>query len=367
MDMMRFREALRNGVAPGLLHWATRLNDSGKGDDPPAPNYAPVANASVESAAMMKELGEKQLAENQRQYDQNTAIAKPVVEQQLELMRQAKAQGDDYYEYAKANQRPLEQRLQAEALAAGSETEQETAAGKAIADARQGSTAMQNQLLRQGLRYGYSPSKLAANAGAVASQQGLSLATAANTAREKEKNTGYAKRLDVSGLYRNLPGASQGAYSLATNAGNSAVQNQMAPGQANLSGIAQGIQTMGSGRAMLQSGLGNVLNAQTNFGSAQFSGPSNMQGLGAVLGGAAQLYGAYNSSDRRMKEHIELVGKDEATGLNLYEFNYIGHDTRFRGVMADEVEPRFPDAVVYDDLGFAAVNYAMLGIQMARV
>ncbi len=40
---------------------------------------------------------------------------------------------------------------------------------------------------------------------------------------------------------------------------------------------------------------------------------------------------------------------------------------RFRGVMADEVEPRFPNAVVYDDMGFASVNYQMLGIEMKEV
>jgi hypothetical protein len=73
-------------------------------------------------------------------------------------------------------------------------------------------------------------------------------------------------------------------------------------------------------------------------------------------------------SDRRLKENVTLVGRDGASGLNLYEFNYINFpELRYRGVMADEVSACSPDAVCYDSAGFARVNYGMLGLEMVQV
>ena len=71
---------------------------------------------------------------------------------------------------------------------------------------------------------------------------------------------------------------------------------------------------------------------------------------------------------KKIKENIEEVGVDQRTALTLYEFNYIGDTTRrFRGVMADEVEMVFPDAVMDTDLGFKAVDYGALGIEFREV
>lgn len=91
---------------------------------------------------------------------------------------------------------------------------------------------------------------------------------------------------------------------------------------------------------------------------------------GSILGAGAQLGAAYlGKSDRRLKTDIVKIGVDPRSGLNLYEFAYINDTSgrRYRGVMADEVERFDPEAVVYDDMGFAAVNYARLGIEMVEV
>ena len=73
-------------------------------------------------------------------------------------------------------------------------------------------------------------------------------------------------------------------------------------------------------------------------------------------------------SDRRLKENIEHIGHDERTRLALYEFNYIGQpDQRYRGVMADEVEPLFPEAVITRPDGMKAVKYGVLGIPFEQV
>ena len=73
-------------------------------------------------------------------------------------------------------------------------------------------------------------------------------------------------------------------------------------------------------------------------------------------------------SDRRLKENIAHVGLDDRTGLSLYEFSYIDKPgVRYRGVMADEVEPLFPQAVVTRPDGMKAVKYGLLGIEFSEV
>lgn len=79
-------------------------------DPPPPPDYTPVANASKEAAEIGAQLGREQLAEARRQYDQNMAVVRPVVDAQLDIMRQTADQGRDYYEYGKTF-RPLEQQM----------------------------------------------------------------------------------------------------------------------------------------------------------------------------------------------------------------------------------------------------------------
>jgi hypothetical protein len=74
------------------------------------------------------------------------------------------------------------------------------------------------------------------------------------------------------------------------------------------------------------------------------------------------------TSDRRLKERIERVGT-HPMGFGLYLFEYkqahrehSGYGRQF-GVMADEVEGVFPEAVGLRADGFKTVNYDMLGIR----
>ena len=73
-------------------------------------------------------------------------------------------------------------------------------------------------------------------------------------------------------------------------------------------------------------------------------------------------------SDIRTKENIERVGTHYLNHLPIYEFNYIHiPDKRFRGVMAQDVEKVYPDAVETMHDGIKMVNYAMLGMEMEEV
>lgn len=336
-------------------------------------DYSGVAAASAGANAISEKLGTAQLDEAKRQYDLNYATAKPIIDAQTGLMNQTMQQGDEYFNYWKDNAQPVENALNAQAMQAADPAYAEEMASLAMSDARQGTTAMQNQMIRQGLRYGYSPAKLAQMAGSMAVQQGLGLASAANQARQKQKDLGYAKQMDVAGLYRGMPGASQGAYGLALNSGNSAVNNQMQPGNSLMTGMAQGTGTIQNGLGMQINGLLGAANGQQAYYNAMAQNSGG--GLGALLGAAGQIgaagiqYGGWFGSDRRLKEDITLVGRDDNTGLNLYRFSYKDdpESRRFVGVMADEVESVIPEAVTYDADGYAMVNYELLGFPMVEV
>jgi len=194
--------------------------------------------------------------------------------------------------------------------------------------------------------------------------------------RLQDDSTNWARKLDVAGLYRNLPGASQGAYGVSTNAGNAAVANTMQPGGQLLTGMAQGAGFQQTGMGQNITGLGGVLNAQNSYNNmvSQYNASQNQGGgMGALLGAGAQLgsspafLAAIGASDRRLKQNIKDVGTDKNTGLPLYEFSYIGDSAhRYRGVMSDDVRKVAPQAIEVRN-GYDYVNYGMLGIQMVEV
>jgi hypothetical protein len=366
----------------------------GLGSDPaPAPNYQPVADASKESAQISAALGREQLDESRRQYERNMAVAQPVIDQQLGLMRQQQTQGDDYYNYMRSMQRPIEADLSRIAMQdntlrdnaergniqswydrmySGADADRqgimdrynanyaqnnldrdlitggdrgiynarmgdiEYGVGNAVADARAGQAQIQNQGIRQGMRYGWSPAKLAAALGGTGLGQAAQQATAANSARRtgidtsrallaqgydmrnandlqninamtnnrqmrmdqgqiglqgannarnlrmQDDATSWAKKLDAAGLYRGLTGASQGAYSLSNNAGNSAVANSTNVGNSYLSGNAMGVGTTMQGQGLQLQGLGGILNSQTSYANSQNANQGG--GLGSLLG-----------------------------------------------------------------------------------
>lgn len=357
MDMTRFRELLRQGVADP--HFAACYHKK----DSEAPDYTPVANASVEAAQISDRLGRDQMAQAKQLHDESMTVVKPVLEAQLGLMKQTQQQGDDYYNYMVRNQRPVEAALNQEAmgyngaqdaaergaiqarlqqndaanaaergLITGSNTavydanagDIENDVGRAVADARTGQTATTNMMIRQAARYGWSPEKLAAMAGAqglgMASQQAAAANSTRNAGidqartrlaqaydmrnandqqavngmmsvrglRQADAATAWGKKMDVAGLYRNMVGASQGAYGLALGAGNNAVSNQMAPGNAMMAQNQGAMGTIMQGQNIKVQGLSNALNAQTSAYNSDAGGGAGMgQAIGAVAGIAA--------------------------------------------------------------------------------
>lgn len=316
------------------------------------PDYSGLANASEESARIMAKLGREQLAEARRQYDLNREIADRVVQAQLGIMDQTRQQGEDYYQHWRDTAVPLEQSLSREATEAGSEAKQQEAVDRAVADANEGYTRALNQAMRQGRRYGLNAP---AQTGVLAVAQAQNTAAAANAAREREKALGYAKRLDVAGLMRGMTGASTGAYGVATGAGNAAVQNQMAPGQALQQGMAAGASMIGSGRSMLQGGLSNILDSQTKISVIdERMARSGNDGFGAMLGGLGSLgmglgsMGVTFSSEKlKTDKRKAMPVLDGVRNLEIGDWKYkkgVADEGRHIGPYAEDVRREFGDA-----------------------
>lgn len=71
-------------------------------------------------------------------------------------------------------------------------------------------------------------------------------------------------------------------------------------------------------------------------------GPSGLQQMASLAGAVAPFMPV---SDIRMKRNIIPEGTSWK-GLDVYTYNYLGQSTRRRGVMAQDVEKIYPDAVV---------------------
>ena len=331
----------------------------------PPPDYEPLAQASKEAAEIQAGLGREQLAFAREQYDRSAPILEGIANQQMAAQNEQMDQARDYYNYQRDTFRPVERGLVADAQRFNTQDYRNQLASKASADA--GLAFSQNQRMNQRAMasMGVNP-----NSGRFAGMQNASnlalsaqRANAMTNSRTQADQMGYARRLDAVGMGRGLAGASAAAYGGASGAGSMAGQNAQSAGQNYMGNMAIGAGTIGAGQQMQIGGLSNILNNQT---SAYVNTAGSFLGdVGAIVGAGAS---AYAASDRRLKSNIKEVGVDQRTALTLYEFTYTGDDDRkFIGVMADEVELSYPDAVVDTDSGFKAVNYDMLGIEFKEV
>ena len=335
----------------------------------PPPDYAPLAEASAEAARIQAGLGREQLAFAREQYDRSAPLLEGIANQQMAAQNEQMAQARDYYNYQRDTYRPLERGIVADAQRFNTEAYQNQLAGQAAADAGRAFGISQQQNQRAMASMGANPNsgRFAGMQNASGLQQAAMRANAMTGARNQAQQMGYARKLDAAGLGRGLAGASAAAYGGASNAGSMAGQNAQSAGQNYMGNMAIGSGTIGAGQQMQLSGLSNILNNQT---SAYVNTSGSLLGdLGGALGGAAAAYTAF--SDRRLKENIEEVAVDQRTALPLYEFNYVKEfsdpNVRYRGVMADDVELVYPEAVTETEFGYKVVNYGMLGIEFKEV
>ena len=334
---------------------------------PPPPDYTPLAEAAAEAARIQAGLGREQLAFAREQYDRSAPLLERVANQQMSAQDEQMSQARDYYNYQKDTYRPLERGLVADAQRFNTEAYRNDLASKAAADAGVafGQSQAMNQRAMAAMGANPNSGRFAGMQQASGLAQAATRANAMTGARTQADQMGYARKLDAAGLGRGLAGASSAAYGGATNAGSQAGINAQSAGSNYMLGMGQGAGTIANGQQMQLGGLGNILNTQADMYMNHAN--ANAQMIGGALGAGAAVY---QGSDERIKENIEEVGVDQRTALTLYEFNYkegFGDpNIRYRGVMAQEVELSYPDAVGEFN-GYKTVHYAMLGNEMKEV
>ena len=239
-------------------------------------------------------------------------------------------------------------------------------AGKAMADVNQGFANAEGQQTRALARMGVNPSsgKALAMGNQTAIAKATALAAAGSGARDRARTEGYALTDRATNALAGYPAMGMQATGAGAGYGASgtAIANQ------GLAGMNSGYGAAGTMAGQMGSNATGMFGAQASYKVGADKAAADANPMGALIGAGAQLGAAsIKYSDRRLKQDIELVGRDERTGLNLYEFAYkVTPYQRWRGVMADEVLQVMPSAVHTNDEGFMSVDYSALGLEMTK-
>lgn len=240
-------------------------------------------------------------------------------------------------------------------------------AGKAMADVNQGFANAEGQQSRALARMGVNPSsgKALAMGNQTAIAKAAALAAAGTGARDRARSEGYALTDRATNALAGYP--AMGMQATQSGAGFGASGTTIA--NQGLAGMNSGYGAAGTMAGQMGQNATSMYGAMGSYKNGADNAAANANPMGALLGAGAQLGAAtILKSDPRLKQNIELVGRDERTGLNLYEFAYkdMPHE-RWRGVMADEVLQVMPSAVRTNEEGFMSVDYGALGIEMTKI
>lgn len=215
------------------------------GKSAPAPDYSG-----------MERVANRQLDFAQRQYDEMKPILTGLANTMRSAQEQQMQQAQDYYNYQTETFRPLERGLVADATRFSTEGYREQQAREAAAAAGRAFSSTEAANQRAMASMGVNPNS--GRALAMRNQTNLGLAAqranAMTGARQQAEQMGWARRMDATGLGRNLAGASTAAYTGATQAGSSAGGMYQAPGASYMQGLSSAGQTQGA-----------ILNAQTSY------------------------------------------------------------------------------------------------------
>lgn len=239
-------------------------------------------------------------------------------------------------------------------------------AGQALGDVTQAFASQRGMAQRNLSRSGVNPNdgKFASLHNQMDMAEAAAKATAANKTREAARQEGLSLKQSAANMMSGYPAMGMQATGAGAGFGGMGLQvaNQGLAGMNSGWGAAGGLAgQMGQNATGMWNAQANSYNQGQNRES-EFWG--SLLGAGATLGAAG--IGKY--SDVRLKQDVVRVGKDERTGLNLYEFAYKdGSGKRYRGVMAQEVLAVNPDAVYTMPDGYLAVNYSALGLEMVEV
>lgn len=219
------------------------------------------------------------------------AISRKVATSQVALMDQQRQQSGEYFSRLKSVFWPVEDELVQDAQEYDTQARRDGEAAEAVAEVGIQADATKAANERQMMRLGVNPA--AARFQAMNNQIGLGSAAAkagaANAARDRVEQQGWARRLDVTALGKGLPGASSSAASTSTQAGSAAVNAAYAP----ISSFNAQTQIMGNAMQNYGNSVSNsydrIISAQNNNAALWGTAAS---GLGNLAGSALGIYAA---------------------------------------------------------------------------
>jgi len=254
-----------------------------------------LADQADRAAQLSYDLGQDQLAFARRQYEEMSPLARQVAESQMAAQDEQMRQARDYYDYNLETFRPIEQGLARDAERFSTEGYREQLARDAASAAGRAFGGIQDASMRAMASRGVSP----ASGAGMAMQQQANLGLAAQRAgamtgaRNQAEQMGWARRLDVTGLGRNLPGASTAAYAGATGAGSAGLVSASAPGQTLIGNMGSAANTMMAGSGQALTAYGNLYGGATRMAAGAqdnyFGALGGLVGMGGTI--AASQFG----------------------------------------------------------------------------
>ena len=243
------------------------------------------------AADMSYKLGSEQLDFAKQQYNEMKPTAQKIADQQILAQQQQMDQAKDYYDYNVETFRPIERGLATDAQKFSTEGYREQLARDAAAASAKAFGLSQDMSSRAAAARGVNPNSGAGMALQTQNNLGLaaSRANAMTGARSQAEQMGWARRLDVTGLGRNLPGASTAAYSGATSAGTAGINTAMAPGNQYTAAATPAFNTMTTGAGQRAAAYGTLYTGATS--SANAAAANEMGLYGSVVGAGGRLVG----------------------------------------------------------------------------
>lgn len=253
---------------------------------------AGLAESADYAADLSYKLGSEQLDFAKAQYADMKPLAEKIANQQYAAQEQQMQQAQDYYDYNVETFRPVERGLVADAQNFSTEGYREQLARDAAAASARAFGQTQDMSARAAAARGVNVNSGAGMALQTQGNLGLSAqrAQAMTGARSQAEQLGYARRLDVTGLGRNLPGASTAAYSGATNAGTASMNTAMAPGNQYTTAVTPAMNTMTTGAGQRAAAYGTLYTGATS--SANAAAANEMGLYGSVVGAGGRVAAA---------------------------------------------------------------------------
>lgn len=318
----------------------------GKNRAPPPPDYSGIANASSEAAQLSFQLGREQLAWAREQYYKDRELTDSIVAKSSAAMDANDAAAVRDRQRYEAIYQPLEDELARDARDYATDARRDKDIGRAQASVAQQFDQTRQAALQQLEGFGIDPSstRYAALDIGTRAAKAAAMAAAGNQAAERVDAMGRALRSEAINVGRGYPGQVAAQYGTALNAGNQAVNSQLAATASGANTMGTGVQWTGMGNQSL--GVwGNALTSGYNAQMAQYNANrQNSSGWGSALGliGGIGLKAFGLAEGGEVPDDEELgAGGEEEGGIEYDESRMVPeHASPTRGKAIDDVPAR---------------------------